>query len=271
MSNDATYLMENPEESYRLDNKTDVKLVQKQALWAGIKKGFSVADVGCGPGKTTSILHQLVQPEGSVIGVDISEERIQFAKENYQQDGIEFFIQDLRNPLENLGKFDFIWIRFVLEYYRNESFSIVEKLTESLTPGGILCLIDLDYNCLNHFDMPAKLEDTIKSIISDLQNKANFDPFVGRKLYSFLYDLGFQNINVNVAGHHVIFGTLKEVDEFNWMKKIHTAPEKIQYDFSDYEGGEKQFFKDFLTFFSNPRRFTYSPIICCRGEKGSEK
>lgn len=268
MLNESNYLMESPDESLRLDGKTDVKAVQKQALWAGIKKGFRVADMGCGSGKTTSILHQLVQPGGSAVGVDISADRINFANENYRKDGINFYKQDVRNSLENLGKFDFIYIRFVLEYYLEESYSIVENLVESLNPGGVLCLIDLDHNCLSHYRMSEKLDDTLKLIVTDLQKKANFDPFVGRKLYSYLYDLGFQNIDVDVAGHHVIFGELKESDEFNWMKKLSVAPEKIAYDFSGYEGGREQFKKDFRTFFYDPKRFTYSPIICCRGVRG---
>ncbi len=267
MLKENTYLMESPEESLRLDNKTEIEVVQKQASWGGIKKGFRVADMGCGSGKTTSILHQLVQPGGSTVGVDISEDRINFANENYKNDGINFYRQDIRKSLENLGKFDFIYIRFVLEYYLDESFSIVKNLVNSLNPGGILCLIDLDHNCLSHYRMSDKLDDALKLIVDELQKKANFDPFAGRKLYSYLYDLGFRDIDVSVAGHHVIFGELKESDEFNWMKKLSIAPEKIAYDFGSYEGGKEQFKKDFQSFFYDPKRFTYSPIICCRGVK----
>jgi len=267
MVKESKYLMEGPDESLRLDRKTRVGTVQKQALWAGIKKGFRVADMGCGSGKTTSVLHQLVQPGGNAVGVDISEERISFANKNYKKDGIDFFRQDIRKSMDNLGKFDFIYIRFVLEYYLNESFAIVKNLVNLLNPGGILCLIDLDHNCLSHYRMSDVLNDTLKLIVADLQKKANFDPFVGRKLYSYLYDLGFQGIDVDVAGHHVIFGELKKSDEFNWMKKLSIAPEKIGYDFSGYEGGKEQFRKDFQSFFYDPKRFTYSPIICCRGVK----
>ena len=75
------YLMENDEEALRLDIKTDTSVVEKQALWAGIETGMRVADIGCGSGKTTSILHKLVQPDGVAIGVDGAEKRIECAKE----------------------------------------------------------------------------------------------------------------------------------------------------------------------------------------------
>jgi ubiquinone/menaquinone biosynthesis C-methylase UbiE len=61
------YLMENSEESVRLEMKTDTETVRRQAEWCGIKPGMRVLDVGCGPGITTSILHEMIQPGGSII------------------------------------------------------------------------------------------------------------------------------------------------------------------------------------------------------------
>lgn len=263
----GNYLMESDYEALRLDLKTDVKAVERQALWAGIRPGMRVVDAGCGPGKTTNILHQLVQPGGMAIGLDISGNRIRYAQEHYSTKGIEFRLNDIRDSLEELGMFDFIWVRFVLEYYRSNSVEIVKNISKILKPGGILCLIDLDYNCLSHFGLSLRLERTVSSIMKQLEVKANFDPYVGRKLYSYLYDLGFQDIDVDVSAHHIIFGELRDVDAFNWMKKVEVAPKKIGFKFEEYEGGYDEFEKEFEEFFRNPRRFTYTPLIMCRGRK----
>ena len=59
------YIMESQEESIRLDRKTDPKLIERHALWAGLKPGMRVADLGCGPGKTTFYLNKIVQPKGA--------------------------------------------------------------------------------------------------------------------------------------------------------------------------------------------------------------
>ena len=69
MSN-INYLMENDEEAIRLDLKTDISAVEQQALWAGLKPGMRVADIGCGPGKITSALYNMVLPGGSAVGID---------------------------------------------------------------------------------------------------------------------------------------------------------------------------------------------------------
>lgn len=259
--------MESNEETLRLDMKTDGKIVQKQALWAGIQPGMRVADLGFGSGKTTLYLHKLIQPDGTIVGVDIAEERIKYATAHYSEKGIEYLCRNLCESLDDLGMFDFVWVRFVLEYYRSESFDIVRNISTILKPGGILCLIDLDYNCLSHFGLPKRLEETLFEIMTTLEKTADFDPYVGRKLYAFLYDLGYRDIDVDVASHHLIYGELEEVDAFNWTKKAEVAVKKSGYRFDAYEGGYEAFFKEFKRAFADPRRFTYTPVISCRGQK----
>ena len=259
--------MESDSESFRLLSKTDPEIVHNQAKWAGLIPGMRVADLGCGPGITTSILNQITQPRGKTIGVDNSESRYQYALKNYQTEEIDFFCRDICDPLDDLGLFDFIWVRFVLEYYRTNSFEILKNITNILKPGGILCLIDLDYNCLNHYGIPERLDKTVKAIIKEVEIKANFDPFVGRKLYSYLYDLRFIDIVVDVSAHHNIYGSLNKKDQYNWIKKVELAPQIINYQFDDYQYGYEEFMKEFHDSFSDPRRFTYTPLIACRGIK----
>jgi SAM-dependent methyltransferase len=260
-----SYLMENSEESKRLVVKTDNDVLVQQAQWAGITPGMRVIDIGCGPGKTTQMLGEIVQPGGSAVGIDLSEERTAFARENYGSDSVSFAQRDLLKPLDDLGQFDFAWVRFLLEYHLSDSFELVQNVSRALKPGGTLCLIDLDYNCLSHFGHSPRMERAVAAIMKNVEEKENFDPYVGRKLYSFLYDMGYQNIDVKVEAHHQIFGELKQVDEFNWTKKVEVAAR--HYDFVEYEGGFEEFREEFRDFFASPRRFTYTPLISCRGTK----
>lgn len=264
---DFEYLMESEDEAIRLDLKTDIETVKKQAWWAGIKPGMSVADICCGSGKTTFILHQLAQPGGITVGIDGSEDRIKYAKEKYGGKGIEFRCKNILEPFDEIEMFDFVWVRFALEYYLSNSFDVVKNISSVVKPGGILCLIDLDYNCLTHYGLSEKLEGTLLGLMKDLREKANFDPYAGRKIYSYLYKLGYQKIYVDVGAHHLIFGELSDVNAFNWAKKIEVASRRVNYQFQRYEGGYEEFLKEFKGFFSDPGRFTYTPIILCRGHK----
>ncbi|UCD79882.1 MAG: class I SAM-dependent methyltransferase [Desulfobacterales bacterium] len=262
---DRGYLMEGDDEALRLDIKTDAALVEEQALWAGIKPGMRIADLGCGAGKTTFHLNQLVQPDGQTVGVDIGEQRIEYAKKHYNEAGIEYVTGDIRQPLDQLGLFDFIWIRFVLEYYLKESFDIVKNISQNLKPGGILCLIDLDCNCLRNFGLSRRLENAMVQIMKKLEIDFNFDPYVGLKLYSYVFDLGYEEIDVKVTPHNLIYGDLREKDSFNWTKKVEIAARQSGFKFDEFEGGYEEFFEEFKEYFSSQRRFTYTPMIWCRG------
>jgi ubiquinone/menaquinone biosynthesis C-methylase UbiE len=262
------YLMESDEEVLRLELKTDSKIVKKQALWAGIKPGMRVADICCGSGKTTAVLHKLVHPNGSAIGVDGSESRIEYAKKRYGVNGVEFICRDIRRSFGDFEMFDFVFARFVLEFYRSSSFKIVKNISSIVKPGGILCLIDLDHNCLNHYCLSQRLEKTIFSLMKFVEEKADFDPYAGRRLYSHLYKLGYQELKVDVSAHHLIYGELKDTDAFNWMKKFEAiSKKKLDFQFEEYKKGYKEFLEEFKKFFANPARFTYTPLISCRGRK----
>ncbi|MBW2610359.1 MAG: methyltransferase domain-containing protein [Deltaproteobacteria bacterium] len=263
-----SYLMENIEESIRLEVKTDPEAVRKQALWCGLKPGMRVLDAGCGPGIITSILHEMIQPGGEIMGVDYSEERITYADNHYNKESqIDFQVHDLRHTLDIEDKFDLIWVRFVLEYNRAESIDIARNLTTCLKPGGYLCLIDLDYNCLSHYEIPNKMENILFKLMNKLENEYNFDPYSGRKLYSYLYDLGYQDIRLDLMAHHLFYGKVKDTDVYNWIKKMDMASVKAKDVFDDYPGGNAAFFKDFTRFFLDLRRFTYTPLIVCKGSK----
>ncbi len=260
--------MENLEEAIRLEIKTDPEVIRKQALWCGLKPGYRVLDAGCGPGKITSILHEMIQPRGTILGVDYSEERIRHAKEHYSQKaGVDFQVHDPREPMEDIGLFDLVWVRFFLEYNRTESPEIIRNLTACLKPGGHLCLMDLDHNCLNHYELPPPIELILFELMDRLEKEYNFDPYAGRKLYSYLYDLGYQDIQLDLVAHHLFYAKMRDEDVYNWIKKVEVASAKAKDLFDKYPGGQTAFFEDFKKFFLDPRRFTYTPLILCKGMK----
>lgn len=262
------YLMESEAETIRLEVKTDPEALRKQAMWCGVKPGMRVLDVACGPGKTTFLLHDMIQPGGSIIGIDFSEERINYAKDNYgKKESIEFHVRDLRQSLENLGEFDLVWVRFVLEYYRKEALEIVGNLKKVVKPGGILSLLDLDYNCLTHYGLSDKMEEILPKVMKYIDEHYNFDTFIGRKLYSFLYDNGFKNIEVELIAHNLFYGSIQEKDVYNLSKKIEIAAQKANDILQEYEGGYAKFKQDMKDFFNDKRRFSYSPLILSKGIK----
>lgn len=268
MNDRKEYLMEDPQEAYRLEIKTDPDEIRKQAAWFGIGPGARVLDVGCGSGKAASILCEIVQPGGEVIGVDFSEDRIRYAADKYRDvQGLSFCTMDITQGMSNLGKFDFVWVRFLLEYFQKEARDIIQNLITSLKEDGNVCLMDLDYNCLSHFPLPEMMGRILERLILTMSEEYNFDPYVGRKLYTYLYELGFRDIQVDLRAHHLIYGDLRSQDQYNWIKKLEMVSRKAKDIFADYPDGFKGFFDDFRRFFNDPKRFTYTPMILCKGKK----
>jgi SAM-dependent methyltransferase len=261
------YIMEDAQEVERLELKTDPGVVHKQAHWAGLVQGMRVADIGCGPGLTSSILYDAVQPDGQVVGVDFSLDRIEHARTRYQKDGLIFQQEDFFSDLSALGLFDFVWARFVLEFHRSRAVELVANLSSLVKPGGILCLVDLDYNCLSHAGVPDRVNATIQDVIKGLEERADFDPYAGRRLYGHLYDLDYQDIRLDLSSHHLIYGALSDVERYNWDRKVLVAARRSGCDFKLYPGGFNEFAEEFAQSFQDPRRFTYTPMICCSGLK----
>lgn len=263
-----SYLMENLEETIRLEIKTDPEAVRKQAQWCGLKPGLRVLDAACGTGKVSEILHQMIQPGGEILGFDFSEERVRYAKQHRGHiSGVDFQVHDLRDPLDGFGLFDLIWVRFVLEYYRTESLDILRNLTACLKPGGYLCLLDLDHNCLNHYELPPRIESMLFELAALVEEKYNFDLYAGRKLYAHLYDMGYEQIQADLMPHHLIYGKISDIDAYNWIKKAEVVSVKAKEILERYPEGSAGFFSDFIQFFNDPRRFTYTPLILCKGMK----
>ncbi len=264
------YLMESEEEEIRLELKTDPRAVIEQAHWCGVNKGKKVLDAGCGPGIVTSLLAQLT--DCLIVGLDYSSKRLSYAKKHYGQKGrIEFILHDLRDELPFREEFDLVWVRFVLEYNKSSLRKIVENLKDVLRPGGSLCLLDLDNNCLAHYPLPDKLKHALHKIMSFLEEKHDFDPYVGRKLYTLMHEAGFEGIKMDMRPHHLIYGDVSQGDMFNWTKKVEMAIQKAPFIIEDnYPAGPEGFFSDFQEFFNDPRRFTYTPLIMCKGIKPLE-
>lgn len=264
------YLMESEYEAFRLDLKTDAVVVEEQARWAGVSPGMRVLDLGCGVGKTTHLLHELVGPHGVTVGVDGSARRIAYASRSFSRAGIRYVQRDARGSLSDLGPFDLVWVRFLLEYFAGESFAVAKNAHDTLAGGGTLCLIDLDHNCLGHFGAPPRLDKALRNIVFAMQRRHGFDPFVGRKLYAHLFDLGCTDIEVRMTAHHLIYGQISATDRFNWLAKAEAARRLPACFDDDYPGGYQEFHQELVDYLDDPRRFIYTPIILCKGRRAGE-
>jgi len=252
--------MEHKNEGVRLTRKTRRQRVLDQARWAGLRPGMRILDVGCGAGFTTSILAEV---SDRAEGLDNSPERIAAARRDYPT--LRFHEKNIYRELNDLGTYDFIWVRFFLEYHRKSSAELVKQLAGLLSAGGILCIGELDHHSLNHFPMSDTLQLALNNLAAFLQQHADWDPYIGRKLYTHMYDAGLSELDVRMDAHHLLFGSMESGQEDDWLTKLEVAAAACGYPFPEYAGGYGEFFSEAKRLLTDPRRFTYTPIILCRG------
>ncbi|MDO9109576.1 MAG: hypothetical protein Q7U40_02885, partial [Desulfatirhabdiaceae bacterium] len=60
---------------------------------------------------------------------------------------------------------------------------------------------------------------------------------------------------------------IKASDVYNWTRKIEVNASRFMDLFNDYPGGYEAFIDEFNKYLIDPRRFTYTPLILCKGIK----
>jgi len=101
-----------------------------------LKPSYICLDAACGSGYGTSILANNVK---KIIGVDISEHAIGFAKINFPSKNIHFDVQDLENLKFPKNLFDVIVSIETFEHVKNQE-KILKKFKQILKKNGLLII-----------------------------------------------------------------------------------------------------------------------------------
>lgn len=117
----------------------------------------SIADLGCGPGNSTSVLKSFF-PNAQLIGIDNSVNMIEKAKNTYPD--IEFRLGDILNLNE---KYDLIFSNACLQWIPNHN-SLLPHLIEQLNDNGVLAV-----------QIPINRNEPLFRIIKETAEQSDFD------------------------------------------------------------------------------------------------
>jgi 2-polyprenyl-3-methyl-5-hydroxy-6-metoxy-1,4-benzoquinol methylase len=122
-------------EPYDLKNESVRKHIARYRFASSFVSG-KILDCACGSGYGSNIL----AINGSVIGIDISQEAIDYARENNSQHGARYKVLDISN-LEPLEKFNSIVCLETFEHIDFEnSIQLLKKFDKMLEPLGTLVI-----------------------------------------------------------------------------------------------------------------------------------
>ena len=258
------YIMEDPREAKRLEAKVDAHAWVQKYLAHRVGAGAEVLSVGCGPGV---ILREVVELDKSIqaTGLDVSEDRIREARQRHR--GVESmsFVRGDAHAMEfPSNRFDLVYSRMLLEYLKDKE-QAVREMVRVCRPGGTLLLQDLDGQLLWHYPEDAVMQQNSEKVVTALA-ATGFDPFVGRKLFSFAQKAGLQHIDVQVESYHLIAGVVGPEILKQWELKLEIAAPQLKKVLGS-ETAAKEHAKRFLEYLRRPDTLTYSTVFTVSGKK----
>ena len=259
----AAYIMEDPREGLRLEQKIDPDAWVQTYLEPHLFPGAQVLDVGCGPGTILRAVAKDRRAHG--VGIDVGPVRIRQAQEkNADKGSLQFFRGDVQGLQFESGTFDVVYSRMLLQYVADKE-KAVGEMVRVCKPGGTVLMQDLDGQLVWHYPEDALMQQTASRVLKSLQPRG-FDPFVGRKLFWLARNAGLDNVRVKVECYHLIAGTIDPALFNQWELKLEIAKPRMQEALgSEYEAGEE--IRRFLSYLRRPDTLTYSTVFTVAGEK----
>jgi len=176
-----------------------------------LSSGMSLLDVGCGPGNITADLASRLG-DGTVVGVDLSEEVIGAAKsqfENEAQPNLSFEVANVYDLRFADRTFDTVYAHQVLQHLSKPVDALFE-MRRVLKPGGTLAVRDADYGTFV-WSPDDPLLDRWLALYHELTRANRAEANAGRYLKSWVMEAGFDD--VSVSSSNWIF---ESTDERSW-------------------------------------------------------
>jgi trans-aconitate 2-methyltransferase len=178
------------------------------------KRGMRVADLGCGTGNLTRVLHTTLEAR-ETLGLDRSARMLDETREATLPTGLRFEVGTIESFPGALGEFDLIFSNAAYHWVEDHE-SLLRRLTAALAPAGQLA-----------FQVPAQHDSPSHLVAEELTGVEPFraalggwhrpQPVLAPVAYaSLLYRLGFDDPAVRLIVYpHVLAGPAEVVE---WMK-----------------------------------------------------
>jgi SAM-dependent methyltransferase len=164
-------------------------------LRAGIRRGMSVVDLGCGVGMTTQLLAELVGPTGKVTAVDFSAAQLEQARallppKFSNVHFVEASATDTGLPRES---FDLVYSRFLLIHLQDPE-AALREMHELLKPEGIFTVEDGEITSASS-EPSSKLME-FSRLFGALGPLWGVDYTLGRRLFHMVLNARFSQVEI---------------------------------------------------------------------------
>jgi len=163
----------------------------------GLPPDIRILDAGCGTGEISARLADLY-PLAKVLGVDVLDHHLAFARERYAQlaPRLSFAHQDLFQLPATDGTYDLTVCRHVVQSVPHAD-RVIAELARVTKPGGRVHVIAEDYNMI-HFpnDVPG-LREFWNDVPAEFGRATGTDLFVGRHAVAHFRAAGLADVTID--------------------------------------------------------------------------
>lgn len=257
--------MESEAEARRLAEQARALPVHGHLSSTGLGAGMKALDAGCGPGVITAIMADLVGPHGSVLGLDINQQRLDEARAHCAPlPQCSFVHGDVRKMELASNTFDYAWCQFVIEYLAQPEGALAE-LIRVTRPGGRVVVADVDALGLQNWPVSPELEEGCRKFVAAL-SAVGLDLFVGRKMFHLFRKAGLDQVRVQLVPLWVVAGTADDRLISDWRQRFATLEPVVSPAFGGTPGYQV-FCEQYLALLSDPDALKYAVLLITEGQK----
>jgi SAM-dependent methyltransferase len=197
MSEPSAYVLGSADaEIARLDGQASSIAGATDALLraAGIGGPMRVLDLGTGLGHVAFQVADLLDPGGSVLGVDQAERLLEIAEQRRAAAGAENigFVQADARTFSASEPFDAIVARLLL-FHLPDREEVLRRQLDALRPGGTMVLVEFDIGAMRA-EPEAPLVEAVRGWIEAAFRSAGADPRIGAHAGQLLRRTGFADV-----------------------------------------------------------------------------
>ncbi|MGV3614434.1 MAG: methyltransferase [Fimbriimonas sp.] len=158
---------------------------------AGLRRGGTFLDVGCGAGDLTRRVAALGV---EAVGVDVDPAFI--ARAQARPSGARFEVRNV-TELDAIGRsFDVVYARYLLSHL-TEPVAALRAMMKVTRPGGPVVVEDIDFDLHVAEPRPAAFDRYLDLYRAVVLHRGG-DPILGRRLYRLAADAGLRDVQVRV-------------------------------------------------------------------------
>jgi SAM-dependent methyltransferase len=177
----------------------------------GLRRGWRVADIGCGIGLVALWIAEQVGRDGWVSAVDLSFEQLRVAKSNAAVAGlknISFHQASAYKTGLPANSFDLVCSRFLM-CHLTRPVDALKEMGALLKKGSVLACEDCDDSSIVT-DPPTRAYTRLVEISQALDAKRGLDSNVGLKLHRLFREAGFRSPNISLKQMAISRGPAKQ-------------------------------------------------------------